>query len=89
MSEVKNYHFKAVWQVEIKLDGGTLPAPANGVPDLDVNFGSCKGEQHSSGLGNIQHPRSFHENALLLQGKQQLEEGSVLDVSTTSHQTFQ
>lgn len=36
-------HVKALWQVEVQLDGGALPLAPNGVLDLDVNLGAVEG----------------------------------------------
>src|SRR5689334_11673591 len=36
------FQLKPVWQVEIELDGGTLPGPPNGVFQLEVDFRPVK-----------------------------------------------
>lgn len=47
------HHVKSLRQIEVQLYCAALPPPADGVPDIDVNFGAC----NASWIRELQPPR--------------------------------
>lgn len=36
-----SYNLEALWEVEVQLDGWTLPSPANRIPNFDIYLRTC------------------------------------------------